>query len=204
MDNAVSLVETYLRVNGYFTVTEFPVVELAEPGGYRTATDLDVLALRFPTARRVVPGDESKRGTASVLDPALGARAEEVDMIVGEVKESHAEFNPAGLRPEVLGAVLARFGCCPSDRSDALVRALLDEGRAESHRGHVIRLVAFGGKVSSTEGPYVQVSLAHVIRFLRSYVDRHWSLLRHVQSKDPTLGTLIMMEKLRAGEDADG
>ena len=32
MDTAVSLVETYLRVNGYFTVTEFPVVESSHGG----------------------------------------------------------------------------------------------------------------------------------------------------------------------------
>lgn len=138
MDTAVSLVETYLRINGYFTVTEFPVVELPRGSDYRMATDLDVLALRFPTARRVVPGDESDAGRMFVLDPVLGAQAEDVDMIVGEVKESQAEFNPAGLRPEVLGAVLARFGCCPPDRSDSLVRGLLAEGRAKSPRGHVI------------------------------------------------------------------
>jgi hypothetical protein len=27
MDNAVALVRAYLHVNGYFTVTEYPVVE---------------------------------------------------------------------------------------------------------------------------------------------------------------------------------
>lgn len=198
MDNAVSLVETYLRVNGYFTVTEFPVVELPEGSTYRTATDLDVLALRFPSARRLVPGDTAP-GSSLVLDPALGAATDEVDMIVGEVKESYAEFNPAGLRPDVLGAVLARFGCCPLGETDPLVRRLLSEGRAESHRGHAIRLVAFGGKVSQSHAPWVQVSLAHVIEFLRGYVRQHWSLLRHVQSKDPTLGTLIMMGKLGDG-----
>ncbi len=29
MDTAVALVETYLRINGYFTVTEYPVIEAA-------------------------------------------------------------------------------------------------------------------------------------------------------------------------------
>lgn len=28
VDTAVAIVETYLRLHGYFTVTEFPVVEL--------------------------------------------------------------------------------------------------------------------------------------------------------------------------------
>ena len=28
MDNAVALVQAYLRVNGYFTVVEYPVLEV--------------------------------------------------------------------------------------------------------------------------------------------------------------------------------
>lgn len=45
MDSAVSLVEAYLRGNGYFTVTEYPVAEaMGGPGpGYRVAADLDAL-----------------------------------------------------------------------------------------------------------------------------------------------------------------
>lgn len=200
MDNAVSVVETYLRVNGYFTVTEFPVVELPDGADYRMATDLDVLAFRFPTARRAIPGGHENEGQAFVLDPALGARVDDVDMVVGEVKESQAEFNPAGLRAEVLGAVFARFGCCPIGETDRLVRTLLEKGHAESHRGHKIRLVAFGGKIGEVRGPYLQLSLNHIIEFLTGYVRKHWAVLRHVQSKDPTLGFLLLMEKLRMAE----
>jgi hypothetical protein len=47
MDNAVALVQAYLQVNGYFTVTGYPVLEAARHG-IEVATDLDVLALRFP------------------------------------------------------------------------------------------------------------------------------------------------------------
>lgn len=35
MDNAVALVQAYLRVNGYFTVTEYPVVEAMKSGEFR-------------------------------------------------------------------------------------------------------------------------------------------------------------------------
>jgi hypothetical protein len=55
MDTAVALIETYLGVNGYFTVTEYPIIETARSGGYRTVTDLDVLAVRFPGAGVVIP-----------------------------------------------------------------------------------------------------------------------------------------------------
>ena len=48
MDNAVALVQAYLRLNGYFTVSECPVVEPLRPGNVRTMTDLDILGFRFP------------------------------------------------------------------------------------------------------------------------------------------------------------
>ncbi len=54
MDHAVSIVEAYLQINGYFTVAEFPVIESLASGQYETATDLDILAIRFPGAGRLV------------------------------------------------------------------------------------------------------------------------------------------------------
>lgn len=59
MDHAVALVETYLRVNGYLTVTEYPVVEAMKHVGFRTATDLDdaaQLACVQPAAVQAQPG----------------------------------------------------------------------------------------------------------------------------------------------------
>ena len=52
MDDAVGLVQVYLRLNGYFTVTEYPVIEALGSRDYRTATDLDILAVRFAGAGR--------------------------------------------------------------------------------------------------------------------------------------------------------
>jgi hypothetical protein len=37
MDHAVALVQAYLRVNGYFTVSEYPIIVPDGGGGYRTA-----------------------------------------------------------------------------------------------------------------------------------------------------------------------
>ena len=50
MDTTVALVQSYLHVNGYFTVVEYPVLETRRGGPPRTLTDLDVLAFRFPRA----------------------------------------------------------------------------------------------------------------------------------------------------------
>lgn len=84
MDNAVALVQAYLRVNGYFTVSGFPVLEAGAPAGTRTRTDLDILAFRFP-----------------------GATAE----TGGEVEEVRARERRRR-DPFVVRAALVRFGCC--------------------------------------------------------------------------------------------
>ena len=59
MDTAVALVQAYLRVNGYFTVAEYPVLDATGPGGPRTITDLDILAVRLHRA----PGPSTHRWT---------------------------------------------------------------------------------------------------------------------------------------------
>jgi len=201
MDLAVALVQTYLRVNGYFTVTEFPIVELPRGEDYRTATDVDVLAVRFPSAQRIVPGEtRNPRHASFEPDPALVVPADHIDMIVGEVKEATAEFNRAGLRPDILEAALARFGCCSISAKGEVARALLERGRAKTGLGHDVRLIAFGGKPGG-RGPYLQIPLGHVIDFLSDYVRAHWDVLKHTQSKDPALGFLMLMEKLKVGSD---
>ena len=48
MDHAVSLVQAYLQLNGYFTSAEHPIIVGAGRGGFRTMTDVDILAFRFP------------------------------------------------------------------------------------------------------------------------------------------------------------
>jgi hypothetical protein len=70
MDNSVALVQAYLRLNGYFTVSELPVIASTKGGGYRTATDLDILALRFPRAGRITQvRDEVTRPTRNIWIP---------------------------------------------------------------------------------------------------------------------------------------
>lgn len=193
MDTAVSLVQAYLRVNGYFTVSEYPVLE-ATRSSHQMATDLDVLGFRFPGAGRAVSGRPA--GTWRFEpDPRLGCPPGRADMLIGEVKEGRARLNPAIRDPEVLGVALTRFGCCTAEDQGQLITSLLRHGHATTRAGHLVRFVAFGSGTTAPPDVHTAVDLAHVVRFLRAYLRDHWDVLRHAEFKDPTLGFLAMLEK---------
>ena len=198
MDNAVAIVQAYLRLNGYFTVTEFPIVEAMREGGHRTATDIDVLAFRFPGAGRLVPragGNPRRDRLIGSPDPALGMAQDEADMLIGEVKEGRAELNRGARDPAVLRAVLTRFGCCGPDAAEALVQSLIRKGRGRTRQGHQIRLVAFGASVEGPTSGFHAVKLADVITFASSFLQENWDILRVAEFKDPALGFLATVIK---------
>ncbi|MCI0433543.1 MAG: hypothetical protein L0271_07830 [Gemmatimonadetes bacterium] len=201
MDNAVALVQAYLRVNGYFTVSEFPVVERLRGGRIRTMTDLDILAFRFPGAGRVMAhagGNEENTGRFEP-DRVLAADPASTDMLIGEVKEGTAELNRAGRDPRVLEVVLARFGCCPAHEARRIAERLVRAGSVRPHGGHLIRLIAFGAAAEAGTGKgYLVVPLAHVVSFLQTHLRQHWDVLRHVQPKDEVFGFLTLLEKVRS------
>lgn len=207
MDTSVALVETYLRMNGYFTVAEFPIVaRVPGPQGHtelRTRTDLDILAFRFPRAQHLVPAAGTATADdreAGVLDEALGVSADVGDMIIGEVKEGVAELNAAARDPAVLRAALARFGCCSAGEAARAARELLHVGSVELRHGHRARLVAFGSVVPSASaagGPSHCVALPHVFDYLRRQIARDWNVMKAGGTKDEALGWLLLEEKAR-------
>jgi hypothetical protein len=199
MDHAVALVEAYLQINGYFTVAEYPVIEATGERQYSVATDLDILAFRFPGAGRRMAGQGGQGGQEQFApDPALGIDGTQPDMLIGEVKEGRAELNRAARNPDVLRTVLARFGCCSIERARDTVETLIRKGEATTHNGHRVRLVAFGSNINHpTHGRYYRLPLAHVTAFIRNYLDEHWEALRHAQFKHPALGLLMVLEKAR-------
>jgi hypothetical protein len=196
VDHAVALVEAYLRVNGYLTVAEYPVLDAPRHGPVQPVTDLDILAIRLAT------GHDSRRGPRRPeVDPALGAHPDRADMIVGEVKEGAPRVNRALREPRALQAALTRFGCCTADEADDVVARLLRHGEVLAPAGHRVRVVAFGNPHGSpTTGPWHTVSLDHVIGYLQDHLRAHWDQIGHSQLKDPTFGLLALLEKSsRAG-----
>jgi len=200
MDHAVSLVQTYLQLNGYFTSAEYPIIASARRYGVRTITDIDILAFRFPSGLPTVPSRRAPQGlNLSEIDPGLGVPPDAIDMVIGEVKEGRVGINMGTRDPEVLKVVIGRLGDAGRE-TERVVEELIRSGCARLPNGFDVRLIAFGAFPPGAPVPPCRIiSLGHVLDFLQSYVHKHWKVLRHLQFKDPALGFLMTMEKARRG-----
>ena len=200
MDTAVALVKSYLQANGFFTVTEYPILEMLDEGEARTVTDIDVLALRFPGAGGI-ESTEPTGGLRIQPDEALGLTESHIEVIIAEVKEGAADLNRSARNPEVLAAVLRRFGQMRSEVSDALVAELIADGTAFHPAGIRFRLMVFGSKPPSRRAvPYHWMSLGTIATWLATQVRENWDRVKTIQSKDPALGMMILFEKAMRGE----
>jgi hypothetical protein len=203
MDHAVALVQAYLQLNGYFTSAESPIISSAGRRGFRTITDIDVLAFRFPTgldAPKPVPvRRNAPRGIdISELDPGLGVAPDLIDMIIGEVKEGRVGINSSARDPEVLKTVISRLG--QTGEEEKAVADLLRSGVARVGSGVAIRFIAFGAFPPGQPVPPCRIiSLGHVVDYLQNYVRKHFAVLRHLQLKDPAFGFILALEKARRG-----
>lgn len=153
MDNAVALVQAYLRLHGYFTVTEFPIIEGRGEAGFRSATDLDILGIRFAHAGHQIVGGRGP-SDMSGSDPVLAIPRAGADMIIGEVKEGVATLNAAAADPAVVEAALVRFGCCQPNTAADTVRRLQHDAVALLPNGHQVRILAFGSTQGSSSIPF--------------------------------------------------
>lgn len=202
MDMGVALVQAYLRAHGYFTVSEYPIFEAMRHGEHRIATDVDILAMRFPHACQLVSQQgRSDEGDVELQTPdqSLGLDPQHVDMIIGEVKIGAAELNRAATDAAVLRATLMRFGCCERQETARVVEALMCDGRTVNPAGHRVRLVAFGSVPPERSQPrYRVVLLRDVVDFLRRFLRAHWNVLHHADFKDPAFSFLMMLEKAGA------
>ena len=200
MDHAVALVQAYLQLNGYFTSAEYPIIAGAGRSGFRTITDIDILAFRFPSGEPMTRNGRKMPKSLDMtgLDSGLAVPTDQIDMIIGEVKEGRVGINTGIRDPEVLRTVINRFG--EVGDVERVVDHLLKQGAAEIQSSYSVRLIAFGSFPPGAPVPPCRIiSLGHVLAFLQSYVRKHWHMLRHLQFKDPAFGFLMTLEKARRG-----
>lgn len=193
MDPAVALVQAYLQLNGYLTVTEFPITT-GSGADAKAVTDIDVIALRFPGARAMGAED----GEESDTDPLLAIDQEVMDLLISEVKEGKARVNPNLTRRGTLTRTIQRVGCCPAEHVSHHVDSLLRRGVAEmEHRGVRCRarLVVFAGRVGHPRHTLV-VSLAHAARAVIRSLRIREPELHATQFSQPALAQLRLLMKL--------
>ena len=197
MDIAVNLVESYLRLNGYLTLSEFEVQGRSDSGGFETITDVDIMALRLPGPQFAGdPHGEPESALLLIDDPLLELSDDLVDVIVGEVKQGEAHFNPGLRRHEVLHSVLRRVEWLYGEPIGDVVAAL-QEGlmrMSPAHGGGTVRtrLVAFGRSASSD---LHTISHTHMIRTILTFFSRLDDAFRPVQFHDPAPAMLSLLLK---------
>ncbi|MEX2654207.1 MAG: hypothetical protein WD532_04155 [Acidimicrobiia bacterium] len=197
MDVAVNLVESYLRLNGYLTLSEIEVQARNAQGTFDTLTDVDIVGFRFPGDTYVAEASEQHSSRLLLIaDAELDLDDERIDVIIGEVKQGEAVFNPTLLRPEVLHSVLRRMAWVYADGVDGVVDRLVKGGISfdDAKGGGEIRtrLVAFGR--SNAAGPHT-VPIGHVIESLVGFMERYDDVLRSAQFKEPAPALLRLLVK---------
>lgn len=204
MNSGVRLVHAYLTMNGYFTISELPIIRELRGGGYAEITDLDLLAVRFPRAAYVVARGRPGRHDELHLegDDRLLDLPDHVDVLIAEVKEGKARVNDALRRTEALHAALRRVGCVPDALMGHAVGELQTRGEVrldakEAGLPTRVRLVAFGDGQSGPRNGYQVFSLKQVARFVEGHLDRYHDVLTPADLGDTTVGLMHLLRKLR-------
>ncbi len=206
IDVGTQLVQAYLQANGYFTVADYPLVEVAKSQVVRSVTDLDMLAFRF--AGQSVDSGKSKQQKVvgpMVLTPdaALRCPQQGTDMIVAEVKQGRARVNSASRNPRVLEAALSRFGCCEPGDANRVVSELLQHGQTRVMHGHKIRMVLFASSGERAPAGWHLVYLEQVFMFLDQLLREHQSNWRSIDFHDPALAWLSLLQKSKLSLQID-
>lgn len=185
MDTAVGLVRAYLQLNGYFTVTEYPVMRKVGEGRYRSLTDVDIAGFRLPHGERDFEPD-----------PVLRVSDDRPDILIGEVKEGLAQINASADDPHVVAKILRRFAGCSGSEAVSAARTLLSQGEVQVRSGYRVRLVAFGN-AKEPPGAYLKILHSEVVAYLDRYIAENWDAVRQAGSKDAILGFMVLLAKAR-------
>jgi hypothetical protein len=198
VDIAVNLVESYLRLNGYLTLTEVEVQRRGRDGHYESVTDVDVVAIRYPGDLYAVDDHLDPQGRLLLIeDPGLHLAERMVDVIVGEVKQGAARLNPALTTHEVLHQILRRLDWIYESGVEGTVATLQQVGVSETpgRSGAIVRtrLVAFGG--TSGEPTVTTIPLGHVLTQMVRFMERFEDVVRPSQFGEPAPAMLHLMVK---------
>ncbi|MGQ0561093.1 MAG: hypothetical protein ACT443_04370 [Gemmatimonadota bacterium] len=203
MNTCVALVGAYLRFNGYVTVPEQPVlIGEGKPYRYHTATDVDILAVRFPNASVVVPRMSGQVGDDLHLDidELLALEKDTVDVLIGEVKSGRPRLNDGLRAPDVLYATLRRVDPGFDEPLQDTIVKLIRHGEARCRSAGKkwrFRLVAFGeGNPGLDGGPFTVVQLRHVAAYLLQTMREHHEVWKDAQFGDPVLDLLHLFDKM--------
>ncbi len=203
MNTCVALVGAYLRFNGYITVPEQPVlIGQGRPYRYHTATDVDILAVRFPNAAVVVPREYGavEDDLHLEIDPTLELEEDTVDVLIAEVKSGRPRLND-GLRDrDVLYATIRRVDPGFDVDLDVTIEQLIRHGVAHAKSAGKkwrFRLIAFGeGQPAPEGGPYMVIQLRHAAKFLVQTMREHHEVWKDAQFGDPVLDLLHLFDKM--------
>lgn len=196
MDVAVNLVESYLRLNGYLTLSEIEVQGRNATGTYDTLTDVDIVGFRFPGDTHVAETEADDDHLLLIADDALDLSEDRIDVIIGEVKQGEAVFNPTLSRKEVLRSVLRRMQWVYEEGIEGVVDRLAQGGISfdPARGGGEIRtrMVAFGQSVD--RGPHT-IPIGHVIESLVGFMEHYDDVLRSAQFKEPAPALIRLLVK---------
>lgn len=203
MDIAVNLVENYLRLTGYMTLSEFEVQRRDKKGRFKTVTDIDIMGIRFPGD--VYIGDPHTPSDCEMLvidDPVLRLEDDTIDVIVGEVKQGPAELNPGIKDHGVLHSMLRRVEWIYAVEVSKVIEGLQRDGIFVSPSkggGRVrTRLVAFGRSHFSNVNT---IALSHIVTTMLSFFEEHEDAFRPIQFREPAPAFLSLL--LKSGFDVN-
>lgn len=195
-DSALDVVAAYLRVNDYFVLTELELHEW-RGGSYQAITDVDVIAVRFPSQSGPAHYGTGKGVVECLLagevDPTLDVATDRTDVIIGEVKRGAVSINHALRDPRVLHAVLRRIGDVTGTPIGEVVDDLAEKGEASTASAR-FRIVAFGIRGSVSDATAMHHD--HLVEWLNGVLGRHRDLFEVTNFADPVLSLLALAARI--------
>src|SRR3989442_3232963 len=175
-----ALVALYLRLNGYLCIANYLQHRSA---GFGLETESDVLALRMPHQREMLPDGRVQPNDERLVLPASPPY---VDCIIAEVKESTVEFNKPMRGPDGalrIAQAMRMFGVLPDEafKGGGTASKLGTELQAQikaakwptiphvvlTDAGLSVRMVVFASGDAHSNSRRAFIELEHVFGFVR-------------------------------------